>query len=163
MEIVLAFLFGLGIYFFFRFVERYFSRHYFYFSDLVLGGFSKTNLILSIVIPLFSGFAFGFLIKTPSLVVYALPGFIGALLTVWPNIARPELLPHISNKNKFSLYISYYLFIISFTAFSYIGGLLGKYITAVEGLAPSRQGLIDGLWVSSIIGVITLLSKWAKK
>lgn len=163
MEIVLAFLFGFGTYLFFRFVERYFSRYYFYFSDLVIGGFSKTNLILSIVTPLSSGFAFGFLTKPPSLIVYALPGFIGALLTVWPNVARPEFLPHISNRNKFSLYTSYFLFTVSFTAFSYIGGLLGKYLTTVEGLAPSRQGLIDGLWVSLIIGLTSLLFKWVKK
>lgn len=162
MEIIIAFLFGFGIYFFFRIIERYFSRYYFYFSDLVIGNFSKTNLILSIITPLFFGLLVSLLTKTPSLIIFALPGFIGALLTVWPSVARSELLPYSGRVNKFSIYTSYLLFTISFTAFSSLGGILGKYFS-FDSLAPSRQGLIDGIWTAVLIGIFPLLIRWAKK
>lgn len=162
MEIFFAFIFGLGLYYFMRVVERYFTRYYFNYADIVTGKFSLLNLALATLSPFVISLIFGLIVKVDFLIVYAIPGFATSFLTVWPIMARPELIPAEFQDKKQSVITTYILFIISFTSFSYIGGLVGKSLI-YPNILPSRQGLIDNIWAVLILGFISLIIRWIKK
>lgn len=163
MDILLSFIAGFIILIVFKFIERYFPKNYFYFSSLVIGSFTYKNLLISTLIPLFITLLFGLFIKSNNLVIYLIPGFLSSLLVVWPNIGSPEFIPNELVSKKQSLYAIYFLFIVLFTTFSYIGGILGKFIIFSPSILPSQQGLTDNIWTAIFIGIVSLIVRRFKK
>src|SRR3972149_8264751 len=123
MQLPLATLIGFLGFLIFRFIEKYFPRYYLSFSDLVLGEFRLLELFSSILIPFSESFIFGIFVKSGDLWVYVLPGFLTALLAIWPVVRIPALLPENLYEKRQSVFASYFLFTISFSALSFIGGI----------------------------------------
>lgn len=159
MELVFAILVGFIIFAILRIVERYFPSLYFTFSDLVLGKFGSKDLFVSMILPLLSSFVFGIFVKSEDPWIYALPGFIAALLVVWPNFRVPELLPEELQAKTQSVFVSYALFIVLFSVFSFIGGTIAQPLSW-PAILPSWQGVKDEVWGSLIVGGVLSFIRW---
>lgn len=159
MEIIFAFIAGILIVLSFKFVSKYFNEYYFSYSDIFTDKFSLRNFLLSFAVPFMVSFGLGYFLHSSNKSLYLIPGLLSSLLITWPNIITPYLIPPELQKDKQKLYAIYALFITSFTSLGYAGGLFGLSQNSTA-LFPSRQGLIDGVWVA--IG-LAILSYFAGK
>lgn len=159
MELIFAVLVGFIIFGIFRIIERYLPSYYFSFTDLVLGRFGLRDLFISIILPFLSSFIFGIFVKFDDPWIYVLPGFLAALLIVWPAIRVPELLPEELQEKRQSVLASYVLFTVSFSAFSFVGGMIARPLSGLV-LLPSWEGVRDEVWAALILGVVSLFTRW---
>ena len=145
MDIILALTVALIIYLSFRVLEGKLPQFNFTILELVHGGFDIKNIGVSIVIPFSISYVFGLIYETTIPAVYIIPGFLAALLMVWPYFKNPEVIPPEMQMGKERTYLVYLFFVVSFTLTAYLGGYIGSQ--GLPSFLLSSQGLKDGFWI----------------
>jgi len=151
VDIILALTVALIIYLSFRVLEGKLPQFNFTILELVHGGFDIKNIGVSIVIPFSISYVFGLIYETTIPAVYIIPGFLAALLMVWPYFKNPEVIPPEMQMGKERAYVVYLLFVVSLSLISYLGGYVGSQ--GLSSFLPSGQGIKDEFW-SVLIGAI---------
>jgi len=93
MDIILALITSIIIYLSFRVLEAKFPQFNFTIVELIHGKFNIKNIVVSIVIPFAVTLVFGIIYNTKIPAAYTIPGFLAALLIVWPYFRNPESIP----------------------------------------------------------------------
>lgn len=144
MDIILAFITSVLIYLSFKALEAKYTPFDFTILELIHGRFNLRNISLSIAIPFAITLVFGIIHTTIIPAAYTIPGFLAAILIVYPYFKNPESIPPEMQMERERAYIVYLFFVASFTLFSYLGGYVGSRGVP---LLPSGQGIIDGFWI----------------
>ena len=151
MDIILALIIALIIYLSFRMLEGKLPQFNLTILDLVHGGFDVKSTVASIVIPFSISYVFGLIYKTTIPAAYAIPGFLAALLMVWPYFKNPEVIPPEMQMGKERAYVVYLFFVVSLALMSYLGGYIGSQ--GLSSFLPSNQGIKGEFW-SVLFGAI---------
>lgn len=145
MGIILALFTSIVIYLAFKVLETRFVQFNFTFHELILGNFNIKNTLTAIIIPFAAALIFGLIYESAIPAVYTIPGFLAAILIVWPYFRNPENIPENMQLERERAYIVYLFFIVSFTLFSYLGGYVGSQ--GLPSFLPSTRGIVDGFWI----------------
>lgn len=126
MDIILYGISGILLTLLFQSIDRYLSSHIFSNNTLVIGRFVSKYPFFASLLPLTVSLFLTFATKSQNDILYILPGLVCSFCIIWPKISNPELIPTEYIEKKTTLHMLYCWVIITFTIFSYVGGLLGR-------------------------------------
>ena len=93
MDIILAVITSVMIYLSFKALEAKYTPFDFTILELIHGRFNMRNIALSIAIPFAITLIFGVIHSTVIPAAYTIPGFLAAIMIVYPYFKNPESIP----------------------------------------------------------------------
>jgi hypothetical protein len=159
---------------FYNFQRKFFVKSYYSFFELITG--LPPNLtfyqlfFIKFIPPFLTTFAAYYLfnrIISLSFLWYSTIGVVASLMNTVPAIIDIKTYKgYDPDKNKLkkqltSIYLIYFLYVTSFFLLSGLGAYFASLLINFNftELLPSKQGIIDGIWIALIIAILNKLNK----